>query len=122
MLLIVTLTPAALAEDGVKVTYFPGMNRMGRRIEIHFGSAPSPDDDTIAKIYDKVKAVEATGELDYIVPDASFLTLEVTYKDQTISTSNTIGVVKVPGHEAFQQAWDEAYALVWEILKPRFEP
>src|SRR5262245_1507392 len=112
MALISAMAQAALA-DGVKVTYHPGMSMTDHQIEINIPPSFNKDDEMLAAVFAKMKAIEATGRLDYLVPDAPYTTFEVTYQGQTITAQNATTVPKVSGYEAFQKAWDEAYALVW---------
>jgi len=121
-LFCVALTRPAFAEDSVKIEYHPGMSTTDRGVEIKIAKAYGEEDEAFQKIFEGVQAIEATGRLEYLVPDAPYITLNVNYKGQTIIAKNATTVPKVSGFEAYQKAWDEVYARAWALVETRIKP
>ena len=113
------------SENYIKVTYYPGYRNHkieARKMDVVLGGAFNKDDQLIAKVYEKLKKIEATSRLDYVVPDAPFITLEIKYNDETIKSSNSIGISKPKKFLEYETLWEEAYSLVWKTLESRLEP
>ena len=106
---------ALAADNSVKLKYQPGLVSSGRFVEVSVnGMGP---DELAAKVFEKLKALETLGRLDYLVPDAQSIAIEVTYNGVTIRSANSLYVPKPAEYAEYDRLWKEAYNLVWTALE-----
>lgn len=113
----------AFASDNyIKIHYHPGFVSFGRTIDVMLSDTIMGDDNVIADVYKKLKEIEALGQLDYVVPDASSISIEVKYKDEIIKSTNSPEVSKPEKFLQYQKLWEEAYSLIWKVVNKNLGP
>lgn len=114
--LVLAVNGSALAsENSVKLKYMPGLVAAGRFVDVSIN--PLGGDQTAAQVYAKLKAIEALGQMDYLVPDAPSITIEVTFEGKTLRSANSFDVPKPGNFAQYDRLWKEAYALAWQALE-----
>jgi hypothetical protein len=126
MLLFLTVfvftTNFAFASDNyIKIYYHPGYDISERTIDVILSDVLGGDDNVIAGVYKKLKEIKVLGSLDYVVPDAPSISIEVKYKNEVIKSTNSLKVSKPEKFQQYQKVWEEAYFLVWGAVKERLE-
>ncbi len=107
------------AENSIKLKYNPSSSEQDRQVEVIISDTLQGNDKLIAEAYGKLKDMKETGRLDYRVPDASWVDIVVSYHGETISSSNSLDVPKLPGYEKYQQQWEAVYEMVWGIASSK---
>jgi hypothetical protein len=109
---------ALASENYIKIHYQPSRNISDRVMDITI-NASFQNDDLIADTYQKLKQMKMAGRLEYYVPDAPSIAIEVKYNDEIIKAANTPGVEKLDEFLSFQKSWDEVYVPIWKTINER---
>lgn len=121
-LLIVLLSATALADDYAKIRTISSRGPQGRVVEIKVGPTFHPGaGKVIPACFQKLKELKKSGRMEYAWPDASSITLEVSYKGETLkATCNPKLLSRNLNDEkkkTFYRLWSEAHKLLWDVLE-----
>lgn len=77
-------------------------------------------DKVIPAVYQKLKAIKDTGRTEYAWPDASSITLEVSYRGKVLKATCNPKLLSQSlnsKNKAFHQNWTEAHKLLWNLVR-----
>jgi hypothetical protein len=124
LILFATLAPA-VAEDYAKLRTISSHSPEGRVIEIRVNSTFSPGAGTVIPgVYKRLKELQKGGRMEYAWPDASSITIEVSYNGEILKS---VCNPKMLAHNLndenreFYRLWTEAYDLLWNLVKGTLE-
>ena len=111
------------SEDYVKVRYLPRYDMSDYVTEVIIKDAPDGSNVVIPDAYKKLKELEKSGRLDYVVVDAGSITIEVHYRGEVIKSSISLGLSdSSSGFVNFSRLWNEAYDIVWKSIENKLKP